>query len=147
MDVALLLLSREKMTANNLKTYILYIYSIFAKENSSFPFIGKCFLDEQIVGFKAINKEFDPIIKEKPNAKLICTKPNIIMSKFFNCEGGVELMNKVLKIFYDLKKYDIDYLEQKIPTYLKKAKRMKKNKRYLFGLTKKSIDKININCE
>lgn len=146
MDVALLLLSREKMTVKDLKTYLFYIYSLYAKENGSFPFKEKCFLDEQIVGFKNINKEFDPIFEKRQDAKLACTKPNIIMSKFFNCEGGVELLNKVLKIFYNLKQCDVDYLNGKIKEYLKKAKRMKRNKRYLFGLTKKSIDKISINC-
>ena len=145
MDVALLLLSREKMTAKNVKTYLFYIYCLYAQENGSFPFKGKCFLDEQMIGFKTINKEFEKIIEEKPDALLTCTRPHIIMSKFFNCEGGVELMNKVLRIFYNIKNCDIDYLSSKIDIYLKKAKKMKKEGRYLFGLTKKSIDRIKIN--
>ena len=73
------------------------------------------------------------------------------MSKFFNCEGGVELMNKVLRIFYDIKERDIDYLSNKIDIYLKKAKKIYKNsfkeKRYPFGLSKKNINTLDINCD
>ena len=151
MDVALLLLSRQKMNVKTIKTCLFYIYCLYAKQNDSFPFKGKCFLSNHLVGFKTINKEFEKIELEKPDALLMCTKPHIIMSKFFNCEGGVELMNKVLRIFYDIKERDIDYLSNKIDIYLKKAKKIYKNsfkeKRYPFGLSKKNINTLDINCD
>ena len=36
------------------------------------------------------------------------------MFKYFNCDGGVELMNEILKIFYELEKCDTKVLSDNI---------------------------------
>ena len=70
------------------------------------------------------------------------------MSKFFNCEGGVELMNDILHIFYEIKKVGIGELEEKIIKYFEKCKKTyhlgEENRRYQFVLRKKSIKKLGI---
>ena len=148
MDIALLLISRKKMTISDLKTYLFYVYCLYAKENNSFPFKEKCYFGPDMIGFKRINDEF----KDKnENYGLECTNIAVVMSKFFNCVGGVELMNKVLKIFYYLTNKDLGYLKTKIENYsnicTKKYKLNKKKSRYAFNLRKKEIKALNINCE
>ena len=146
MDVALLLLSRESLNSMQLKTYLFYIYCFYANNYGSFPFKEKCNFDKDIIGFRMINDEFDSY---SDTQCFKCTKPTVIMSKFYNSEKGVELMINVLKIFYELKKYDVNVLNQKIDYYFKKRctkYKTKNNKmRYRFVLTKKSIKMLNIN--
>lgn len=144
-DVALLLLSIQKMNCVDLKTYLFYIYCLYAKKNDSFPFKDKCYFDNKIIGFKAINNEFGA---RDSNILLECTKPNVVMSKFFNTDKGVELMNKVLELYNEIKKQNIHQLSERIIEYFnkckKKYKKSSENSRYPFVLTKKSINALNI---
>ena len=148
MDVALLLLSREKMTVEQLKTYLFFIYCQYANDSDSFPFKEKCYFGKRIIGFKAINEEFD---NQNPNALLRCTKPTIIMSKFFNTEKGVELMTKILHLFYQLKEIGVDKLSKMIPIYYRECNKKYRinnpNTRYPFTLRKKSIKALNIDIK
>ena len=146
-DVVLLLLSRKPMTVAEIKTSLFYIYCLYAEEWGKFPFNDKLFFDpNEEIGFKSINSEFASIDESD---YLECTKPDVIMSKFFNCEGGVELMNGVLKIFYKIKEKDFEHLRDNIVIYFEKCKKIfrteKREGRYAFTLSKKAIHRLKIN--
>lgn len=146
-DVALLLLCRKSLMVKDLKTILFYVYCLYAEENDKFPFNEKLFFDiSGEIGFKSINAEFDAL---NQNSYLECTRSDVIMSKFFNCEGGVELMNAVLRIFYKIEKNDINKLYDKIEFYFNKCKKIyrleKRESRYAFTLSKKAINKLKIN--
>ena len=146
-DVALLLLCRKRLTVEELKTSLFYIYCLYAKEYDKFPFKEKLFFDkDDTIGFKLINNEFSKI---DPKDYLECTKPDVIMSKFFNCDGGVELMNDILKIFYKFKDKDFNLLKLKIDHYYERCckvfrKKEGKEPRYTFAMRKKTINKLKI---
>ena len=148
-DVVLLLLCRQKMSVEEIKTYLFFIYCIYARETNKYPFNEKLFFDpDEEIGFKTINAEFAILKKDD---YLECTRPDVIMSKFFNCEGGVELMNSVLKIYYKIKQISIGELNKKIEKYFERCKKTfhleKKEGRYAFTLRKKAINKLKIGID
>lgn len=145
MDIALLLLCKKNMTLKQIKTYLFYIYCIYANSYNLFPFKESYVFDTTYRGVKKIDNEFADVDE---NDYLECIKPDVIMSKFFNCEGGVELMNKVLKIVHEIDKHNVDDLSKKIEDYFKKCKRIykigKTERRHPFALSKKSIKSLEI---
>lgn len=148
-DVALLLLCRQQMRIDEIKTALFFIYCLYAKENDKFPFKEKLFFnDKDEIGFKSINQEFKNI---DPESYLECTKPDVIMSKFFNCEGGVELMNNILGLFYRIKLKGFSGLKDKILSYFNKCKSIyhldKRESRYAFTLSKKAINRLKIDID
>ena len=149
-DVALLLLCRQRMTVKEIKTALFYIYCVYARENGKFPFPEKLFFDpKEERGFKIINASFSNVPMD--GYSLECTKPDVIMSKFFNCEGGVELMNSILELFYRINQIGIKKLESDIDYYFKKCQRIyhldDRDSRYAFTLSKKTINKLKISIE
>lgn len=150
-DIALLLLSQDKMTISDMKTNIFYCYYFYTKENKRFPFSSKCYIDSDSFYFKDLDTKFNnPKIDINKTIIKSSDKINVIMSKFFNCDGGVELMNVILKIYYQIKQFDKKELNDKIKLFISnyhntKVNRNKTfNKKYNAFLTKKDIERIKI---
>ena len=141
------------MTIRSLKVYLFFCYCLYAKEIGGFPFRNKFYLDKQSSGFKEIDSFFNDSSIDKDKTLLKCSKRiNVLVSKFFNCEGGVELMNKVLEIFYSIKTININILEFKMKTFIENIISVKKSKRskylkensFMPYLVKKDLDYLNI---
>ena len=138
LDFAMLLLSRDSLRIKDLKTYLHLCYIIYSNKYNSLPFQDKFYIRNEFVGFKRIEEYFG---KYDNMAIIRCSKPDVIISKFFNSEDGTFLMNNLLNIYYKIRKFSIEHLRTDLLTFLESIKQkyrkpFRKNELYL---TKKRI--------
>ena len=140
LDFALLLLSRDNLSIDDLKLYLHVCYIVFAYTKQAFPFKEKLYIKPDFIGFKPIGDAFSKVLE---NEIIRCTKPDVIMSKFFNTEGGTNLMNDLLKCYYLIKSKEKDVVEVEYKTFISNViNNIKNRKRYRKGelyLTKRKI--------
>ena len=138
-DLAMLLLVYKEMSIKELRIYLLLTYCVFTIKERKLICKEKYWIDEESYGFREINNEFGLLNLDK---RIKCTKPDIIMSKFFNSEDGTNLMNKFLKIFISMQKYDfnvLDEISKKLLSALKTEFAKKLSKKEKISLNKKII--------
>ena len=127
-DVALLLISQDPMTVHEMKIYLFLCYYFYVANNGVLPFHAKCYIEDDFITFKEISAKFlSEKVDETSTRIKVTSKANVIMSKFFNCEGGVEFMNKVIQIYYNIRKYEIGHLEAKVKTFISSLTSLRQN--------------------
>lgn len=107
-DLAMLLICCGELTIKQLRVYLLLTYCVFTLKENKLICKEKYWFENNTYGFREINNEFGLSNLDK---RIKCTKPDIIMSKFFNSEDGTNLMNKFLLIFTSIKKNSFEKLE------------------------------------
>lgn len=140
-DLAMLLLCCKEMTIKELRIYLFLSYCVFRLKENKLVCKEKYWFEGNTYGFREINNEFG---LENLNKRIKCTKPDIIMSKFFNSEDGTNLMNKFLAIFTSIKKIDFDKLENISTIFVKAIQKefaKKLNKKEKISVNKKMIQR------
>ena len=115
LDLAFLLLSRKEMTVEELQLFTFYCYFYYTFFFGRFPAVDKYYLLKDEKGFKKLNSLFKNV---EPGRKIRCSKPNVVLSKYLNCEGGIEMMNAFLEIFYKILPMSLTTLKEKQTAFL-----------------------------
>lgn len=119
-DLAMLLLCYGEMTIRELRVYLLLTYCVFTLKEKKLICKEKYWFENESYGFREINNEFG---LDDLNKRIKCTKPDIIMSKFFNSEDGTNLMNKFLLVFTNVRKKDFATLEAISQAFIKSVQK------------------------
>lgn len=101
-DISLLFLTRDELAFDYLELLMFHFYCIYSISFDCFPFKEKLACEDNEVFFKQVRNEFKKNKKFTATSTLRCNKEEIIFSKFLNCDGGFEEMNRSLQIFYKL---------------------------------------------
>ena len=139
-DVAMLLLTRDSMTYDDLLCYLFFIYVEVVIKFNKFIFENSVKLDHHKIVINKVSREKIVPKCKKEHPIIFCKKENVVLSRFFNNnEGGVELMNLVLLVYERLKKLDIKILRKKIDDIWAQLITKEKNKNHIYFINKKLI--------